>query len=173
MRFLKKILNTRGLALGLFAAAVALGALGACFVSVSVQTSSLKEFSKTWTSAPARVHAASLTEKDGRIEPVIRYSFWAGGREIESQRVFLAGGPIEDAEGGPGMIRFAYRDAKKERILREFFTGRETTVYYNPHRPEECALVREVLRDLKPHFFWGIGLVILAMIFLVKSLYDE
>lgn len=169
----RSFFNARGFAPALFLAAVTLGAFGACFISVSVQTSSLKEFSKTWPSTQAHIVETDLLEKDGKPEPAVQFTFRVKDREIKGSRVFLAGGPIEDAQKSDIGIRFAYRDAAGTRVEKQYFNDSETTVYYNPHVPEECVLIREVLRDMKPYFFWGAGLVVLALAFLLKSLYDD
>lgn len=169
----RSFFNARGFAPSLFLAAVALGAFGACFISVSVQTSSLKEFSKTWPSAPAHIIKTDMLEKDGKPEPSVEYTFNVKNRQINGSRVFLAGGSIEDAEQSDYGIRFAYRDPQGNRIEKQFFNDSDSTVYYNPHTPEENALILEVLRDMKPYFFWGVGLAVLALAFMIRCLYED
>ncbi len=173
MKKITFLFNSRGLSLGLFIAAVALGAFGVAFVTTSVQMSSLAEFSKTWSETPARVTFLDLKTPNGKPEPVIEYVFWVKNREIKGRRLFLAAGPIEDASKGKDTLSFAYRDPEGKRVERQFFVGAETKAYYNPHLPEECVLIRLVLRDLKPYFFWGAGLFLIAVCLLVRSFYEE
>lgn len=162
-------LNSRGLALGLFAAAVALGAFGVCFTSVAVQTSSLREFSRTWNPVQAEIVSVGITVKEGRPEPEIQYRFSAQGRTHESRRIFLAGGPMDDVRHLGTSVKITYRDAQNLSVTREFSAGEIQTAYVHPHNPSEAVLIREVLRDMKPVFFWGVGLLVIAAGFLLRS----
>lgn len=167
------VLNSKGLAAGLFIASVVLGAFGVAFVNMAVQMSSLVEFSKTWSEVPARVTFLDLETRQGKPEPKIEYVFWIRGREIKGRRIFLAGGALEDLDKGKDRLFFAYRDPEGKRIEKQFFVGAETKAYYNPHMPEECVLIRLALRDMKPYFFWGAGLFILAACLLARSFYED
>jgi len=91
---------------------------------------------ETWPTATGKVLSCDIVEEESRdreggtttwYNPVVRYAYSAGGRDLESTRLRF------------GNYRSASRK-KAEACLARYSAGASTSVRYNPERPEECVL---------------------------------
>jgi hypothetical protein len=91
---------------------------------------------ETWPTAPGRVISSEVVEEESTdreggtstwYNPVVSYSYSAGGRELTSRRLRF------------GNYRSASRK-KAEGALAPYPVGASPTVRYNPENPEECVL---------------------------------
>ena len=91
---------------------------------------------ESWPSAMGRVHSCEVreeesTDREGHsttwYNPVVSYSYTAGGREYRSERLRF------------GNYRSGSRK-KAEAMLAPYPVGSTPGVRYNPERPEECVL---------------------------------
>lgn len=91
---------------------------------------------ETWPTAAGRVLSSEIVEEESTdsegatstwYNPVITYSYSAGGRELTGRRLRF------------GNYRFASRN-KAEAALAAYPAGASPMVRYNPQDPEECVL---------------------------------
>ena len=91
---------------------------------------------ETWPTAAGRVLSSEVVEEESTdreggtstwYNPVVTYSYSAGGRELTSRRLRF------------GNYRFASRK-KAEAALAPYPVGASPAVRYNPEKPEECVL---------------------------------
>ena len=91
---------------------------------------------ETWPAANARILSCEIVEEESSdreggtttwYNPVVRYSYNAGGRELESSRLRF------------GNYRSGSRK-KAEACLAPYAPGGSALVRYNPEKPEECVL---------------------------------
>ena len=91
---------------------------------------------ESWPSAVGRVLSCEVVEEESTdreghtttwYNPVVVYSYSAGGRELEGRRLRF------------GNYRSASRK-KAEAALAPYAEGSAPAVRYNPERPEECVL---------------------------------
>jgi len=120
--------------------------------------------SETWPTAVGTVHSAAVVEEESTdregntstwYNPVVAYSYSAGGRQFESTRLRF------------GNYRRASRN-KAEAMLAPYRAGGSAQVRYNPDGPEEC-----VLETAKPGPIYAImsaaGLIWIAAAFALAS----
>lgn len=91
---------------------------------------------ETWPTATGRVISSEVVEEESRdrdgasstwYNPVVGYSYSAGGRELSGRRIRF------------GNYRFADR-RKAEAALAAYPVGASPMVRYNPENPQECVL---------------------------------
>ena len=91
---------------------------------------------ESWPTAIGRVLSCDVVEEESRdneggtttwYNPVVRYSYSVGGRELQSSRLRF------------GNYRSATRK-KAEAALAPYPAGGAANVRYNPEKPEECVL---------------------------------
>jgi hypothetical protein len=91
---------------------------------------------ESWPSALGRIAACEVieeesTDREGHTttwyNPVVHYSYTAGGRDYESRRLRF------------GNYRSSSRK-KAEAMLARYKAGGQAPVRYNPEKPEECVL---------------------------------
>jgi hypothetical protein len=92
--------------------------------------------SETWPTAPGKVVSCEVieeetTDREGATttwyNPVVTYSYNAGGRELTGQRLRF------------GNYRSGSRK-KAEAAVAPYPAGSMPTIRYNPEKPEECVL---------------------------------
>jgi hypothetical protein len=91
---------------------------------------------ESWPTCAGKVLSCEVVEEESRdreghtstwYNPVVRYAYTAGGRELESQRLRF------------GNYRSASRK-KAEAALAPYPVGAAPMVRYNPDKPDECVL---------------------------------
>jgi hypothetical protein len=91
---------------------------------------------ESWPTAMGKVHSCQVVEEESTdreghtttwYNPVVAYSYSAGGREHEGRRLRF------------GSYRKSTRK-KAEAMLAAYAPGGTAAVRYNPDRPEECVL---------------------------------
>ena len=125
---------------------ITVGAIGFIFllfntIFLAVIFSAQKDASaaKKWPTTVGTVLMSTLESRltnNGRHAqyPVVFYSYQAGGRSYESNRI--APGPEVGGTGAP-------------KRLAAYQTGSQVTVYYNPNNPSDAVLETKV-----PSLFW-------------------
>ncbi|HEY0112723.1 MAG TPA: DUF3592 domain-containing protein [Allosphingosinicella sp.] len=116
---------------------IALGLVwSAAFAFAHFRAAGKAKAAETWPTAIATIHSCSVVEEESTnreghtstwYNPVVAYSYAVAGREYQSQRLRF------------GNYRSGSRK-KAEAMLAPYSATGNSTVRYNPERPEECVL---------------------------------
>jgi hypothetical protein len=106
------------------------------FAFIHFRAAGKAKASESWPTTAGRILSSQVVEEESSdreggtttwYNPVVRYSYSAGGRPLEASRIRFAN------------LRKGSR-AKAEEILRPYPEGATPAVRYNPGKPEEAVL---------------------------------
>ncbi|MEA5479118.1 DUF3592 domain-containing protein [Pseudanabaena galeata UHCC 0370] len=111
--------------------------LGSCLYLI--WTLRHQNMSKRWSTTTGEILASNIEEDSDGWYPHVRYEYTVERKRYASERLYFY------AVNGS-----TKRDANKH--LSSYPVGKTITIYYNPMKPEEAVLDRNV--PLWRHFFW-------------------
>jgi len=167
------IRGEKGLSLGLFIVAIALGGVGIAFISIAQQTGSLAQYSRTWTKTSGEITEARVETREGKNHPVVEYTYTAGEKQHKGTRLFLTEGPYANVEKAEDGIRVTHLNEHEKPVTTEYRKGADVPVFYNPHLTSESAVNTIALKGMGGFILIGIGALAAAIFFGFRSfMYD-
>ena len=109
---------------------VGMALLGLAVLAMAWMTRRTATASRTWPTAAGTILTSHLEERKGKggpnVHPKISYAYRAGAGEHTGQRVQWGVGRHTAAEAAA--------------IVEKYPVGRQVTVYYHPHNPQQAVL---------------------------------